>query len=197
MQAVQKSVNQKELSAADLDVELMGFITDYLATVEHPCSFFVHARELLTKEDVSPDDYCVLVALHNKTASEFPATAAKYEAKVITTREDEHFAALFLRDETVVLPDHALKSYWNAPFPRRLLIVYQFADAAILENVPMTESLIHDLCICGVTAQSGNRPTYAELGGDAVDTTWDRQIYVLDNRHIQRKDMEQDKSLPT
>jgi hypothetical protein len=192
MQTVQDIVKQQKLSATDLNQELMDFINEYVDDVQHPSSFYVPARELLTNGEVLPDEYCVLVALPNRAASEFPATAASYGAMVITTPEDKHFAALLLRDQAIALPDHAFAA-WGGPRARHLLVIYQFADAVILEEVPMTESLVEDLSICAVTAQSGNRATYAELQGDSADTSRDSPLEVLDNRHIYRMDTKEDK----
>ncbi|MFL9910322.1 hypothetical protein [Paraburkholderia sp. RL17-337-BIB-A] len=193
MQTAQNIVKQEKLSAGDLNDELLDSIHAYLEEVVDPCSFYVPARELLTNREVLPDEQCVLVALPNRAASGFPATAASYGAMVITTPGDEHLAALLLRDEAIALPHHAFEA-WGGPRARRLLVVYQFADAVILEEVPMTESLVEDLSICAVTAQSGSRPTYAELLDNADDTSSDSPLQVLDNRHIHRKDTKEDKS---
>ncbi|WP_341317604.1 hypothetical protein WN982_40795 [Paraburkholderia sp. IMGN_8] len=195
MQAiVQKAApSQKQLSSSDVDAQLMRSIQNYLASIDHidhVASFFVDPYELLINEEVLPDDCCVLVALHTKSATEFPETTTNASCMVITTPSDQRFATLLLRGDKIALPDHAFAA-WNAPQPRRLLVVYLFSDAILLEKISLDDELIENLSVCGIVAQSGNHLTYAELQAEADDASWETTpLRILDNRHIETIDAE-------
>ena len=182
-------VSQKELSDTELDQALMEFINEYVSNVKHPCSFDVLAEHALVAEELLQDERCVIVAVPGRKAAEFPATDARYGAVVMTRPDDLRQANLMLRDEHIALPFHPFYA-----MPRlklgRLLVIYQFVDATILEIVPVTPELYEDLCICDVTAQSRNHPTYAELMEKRTGAPEDRIVHVLDNRTISRRESE-------
>ncbi|MGF6759135.1 hypothetical protein [Paraburkholderia sp. GAS42] len=175
-------IKQKKLSPDDLDQELMALINEYVATVEHPSSFYVLAKDALMNQELLPGEYCVIVALPGHKASDFPATAASNSAIVITTRNGR-MAALELRDKTIALPDHAFRA-WQFEIGTRILVIYQFTDVTILEDVPFTESLATDLWACSMSAQSKSHPTYADLYGTSADLSEIGPVLVLDNRDI-------------
>jgi hypothetical protein len=180
-------VNQKELSDAELDQGLMASINDYVSEVNHPCSFNALAEDALLAEELLPDERCVIVVVPARKAAEFPATDARYGAVVMTRPDDLRQANLMLRDENIALPFHP---FYAMPHLKlgRLLVIYQFTDATILEIIPVTPELYEDLCICDVTAQSRNHPTYAELVAERTGAPDDRIVHVLDNRTIVRRE---------
>lgn len=179
-------VNQKQLSDAELDQTLMECINEYVSDVKHPCSFDVLAEDILLEEELLRDERCVVVAMPQRMASEFPATDANYGAVVMTRPDDLRQANLMLRGEKIALPLHP---YYAMPHLKlgRLLVVYQFADVKILETIPMTPELYDDLCICDLTAQSKNHPTFAELEAMRTGDSADRLVHVLDNRTVTRR----------
>jgi hypothetical protein len=179
------TITQKQLLLTDLDTQLMRFIQDYLDNIEHAASFFVDPRELLINEDVLPGDCCVLIALHRTPVCEFPEPTTAPSGMVITTPDDQRFATLLLRGDKIALPDHAF-AVWNAPEPTRLLVVYLFSDAILLETISLDDELIQHLSVCGIVAQSGNHPSYAELQAESDDTSWETTpLRVLDNRRVE------------
>lgn len=181
MQTMQ--VNQKKLSDAELDQALIKFINDYAEELEHPSSFYVLAEDILTKEDLLQGEYCVVVTLPKHKASDLPATDANYGACVITSLDDRRMSSLMLRDASLALPEHAFDA-WRYEAGGRLLVIYKFSDATILEEISVSESLVLDLWACSMTAQSKNHPTYAELNEASDGSSEDTLVYVLDNRKI-------------
>lgn len=155
-------INQKELSDAELDQALMEFISEYISKVNHPCSFSVLAEDVMLKEELLQDELCVIVAMPERKASEFPATDAGYGAVVMPRPDGLRQANLMLRDENIALPFHP---FYAMPHLKlgRLLVIYRFADATILEIIPVTPELYEDLCICDLTAQSRHHLAHADL----------------------------------
>ncbi|MFL9908921.1 hypothetical protein [Paraburkholderia sp. RL17-337-BIB-A] len=81
-------VNQKELSDAELDQELMDSINEYISEASHPCSFNALAEDVLLAEELLPNERCVIVAVPERKGAEFPATDARYGAVVMTRPDD-------------------------------------------------------------------------------------------------------------
>jgi hypothetical protein len=179
-------VNQKKLTDAELDQTLMAFINEYVSEVNHPCSFNVLAKDALLTEELLPDERCVIVVVPGKKAVEFPATDARYGAVVMTRPDDLRQANLMLRDGNIALPLHPLYARPHLKLGR-LLVIYRFADTNILETIPVTPELYDDLCICDLTAQSKNHPTFAELTAMRTGNSEDRTVHVIDNRTINRR----------
>jgi hypothetical protein len=185
MQTMQ--VNQKKLADVELNQTLMQSINEYVSVVNQPCSFNALAEDVLLKEELRQDERCVIVAIPERKASEFPATDARYGAVVMTRPDDLRQANLMLRDGNIALPFHP---FYAMPHLKlgRLLVVYKFDDAKILEIIPVTPELYDDLCICDLTAQSKNHPTFAELEAMRTGNSEDRTVHVIDNRTVTRRE---------
>jgi hypothetical protein len=182
-------VNQKELSDADLNQRPMGLINEYVSEVNHPCSFNALAEDVLLAEDLLQNERCVIVAVPGRKAAEFPASDTRYGAVVMTRPDDLRQANLALRDGKISLPFHPFYARPHLELGR-LLVIYQFDDSKILEIVPVTPELYEDLCVCDLTAQSKNHPTFAELESRCTSESEDQGVHVLDNRSVERLESE-------
>ncbi|MFB9124381.1 hypothetical protein E2553_35170 [Paraburkholderia dipogonis] len=88
----------------------MDFINDYAKELEYPSSFYVLAEDVLTKQDLLQDEYCVVVRLPRLKASDLPATDANYGACVITSPDVRRMSSLMLRNTSFELPNHAFEA---------------------------------------------------------------------------------------
>jgi hypothetical protein len=166
----------------DIYQDLVTCIRNDFQISREPSSYAVQAKALLMREEVTDDEVCVVVALPGHFSPDFPATGNMPDAVVENTPRGR-FACVRLRDKRVYVPTYAFGYLPKA----RLLILYMFDDAMLLDIVPNTEELEEDFWIHEMCSQSHAHPSYEELEAEMGPTNSEDSefpVIVLTNRTV-------------